>query len=287
NAIRNPLIVKSRIAQTIVISLIVGLLFLNSGSAVGQASVQNRSGVMFFATTNNVMSSCIGILSIFGGEKSVFTREHGAGYYSLPSYFLSKTAVEVPYQIVFPWAQATIVYFMVGLQNNAAKYFIFCAFVVLASVAGWAMGIFFACIFPSLPVALAATPVILMPLMLFSGLFANLDTIPVWLRWIQYISPIKYGFEGMVKNEYTGIQLYCQGPLPVDGKVCIAEQGMDDGLEIWACALILIAMVVVLLGFAYASLQRLISSKKSSAVHRKTKQDRMAFMCRQKSDGNL
>ncbi|TPX35846.1 hypothetical protein SeLEV6574_g08132 [Synchytrium endobioticum] len=287
NAIRNPLIIKSRIAQTVVLSLIVGCLFFNTGSTVGQASVQNRSGVMFFATANNVMASCIGILSIFGGEKSVFTREHGAGYYSLPAYFLSKTAVEVPYQILFPWIQATVVYFMVGLQNSAAKYFIHCAFAVLASVAGWALGILFACIFSSLPVALAAAPVILMPLMLFSGLFANLDTIPVWLRWIQYISPMKYGFEGMVKNEYSGIQLYCQGPLPVDGTVCIAEQGMDDALEIWACALIMIAMVVVLLGFAYVSLLRLVSSSKSTAVHRKATQDKLAFMFRQKSDGKL
>ncbi|TPX36852.1 hypothetical protein SeMB42_g07013 [Synchytrium endobioticum] len=208
NAIRNPLIVKSRTTQTVVISLIVGFLFFNTGSTVGQASVQNRSGVMFFATVNNVMA-----------------------------FFLYLVA-KMLYQILFPWAQATIVYFMVGPQNSAAKYFIHCAFAVLASIAGWALGILFACSFSSLPVALAAAPVILMPLMLFSGLFVNLNSIPVWLRWIQYLSPMKYGFEGMVKNEYSGIQLYCQGPLPVDGK------GMDDALEIWACALIMIAMVV-------------------------------------------
>ncbi|TPX38841.1 hypothetical protein SeLEV6574_g07584 [Synchytrium endobioticum] len=61
NAIRNPLIVKSRTTQTVVISLIVGFLFFNTGSTVGQASVQNRSGVMF-------------LYIMFGGEKSVFTR---------------------------------------------------------------------------------------------------------------------------------------------------------------------------------------------------------------------
>ncbi|TPX37995.1 hypothetical protein SmJEL517_g00239 [Synchytrium microbalum] len=271
NAIRNPLIIKARMAQTVVISLIIGFLFLNTGSTTGQASVQNRSGVLFFASVNNVMSSCIGILSIFGGEKTVFTREHGAQYYSLPSYFISKTLVEMPYQILFPWGQATILYWMVGLQNVASKYFIFSSFVVLSSVCGWALGIFFACMFSSLPVALAVTPVILMPLMLFSGLFANLNAIPIWLRWIQYISPIKYGFEGMLKNEYTGIQLWCAGALPVDGSVCLTQQGMDDGLGIWACALILIAMVLALLGLAYLSLNSLVSAKSSSTASYKKK----------------
>jgi hypothetical protein len=36
-------------------------------------------------------------------EKHVFAREQGAGYYSLAAYFFSKIAVEMPFQIIFPW----------------------------------------------------------------------------------------------------------------------------------------------------------------------------------------
>ena len=45
------------------------------------------------------------------------------------------------------------------------------------------------------------TTVILMPLMLFSGYFKNRDNLPVWVGWIEYLSPIKYGLIALLNNE--------------------------------------------------------------------------------------
>jgi ABC-type multidrug transport system permease subunit len=45
-------------------------------------------------------------------------------------------------------------------------------------------------------------PIIVMPLILFGGQFANPDAIPKWIGWIQYISPIRYGLESLVVNEF-------------------------------------------------------------------------------------
>lgn len=42
----------------------------------------------------------------------------------------------------------------------------------------------------------------IMPMMLFGGLFANNESIPIWLRWFQYISPIKYCAEALLWNEF-------------------------------------------------------------------------------------
>ncbi len=41
-------------------------------------------------------------------------------------------------------------------------------------------------------------------LQVFSGFLANLDTIPVFLRWIQYVSPMRYGYIAVAKNEFAG-----------------------------------------------------------------------------------
>lgn len=94
---------RSKIGQTVVIALIIGLLYLRTQDKRGSSASANRAGVLFFLAVNNVMSNCIGILSIFGLEKRVFAREQGAGYYSLASYFSSKIMVELPFQIIFPW----------------------------------------------------------------------------------------------------------------------------------------------------------------------------------------
>jgi len=44
------------------------------------------------------------------------------------------------------------------------------------------------------------TPLILNPLVLFSGFFKNLGNLPSWIGWIQYLSPIKYGFQAFLLN---------------------------------------------------------------------------------------
>lgn len=44
----------------------------------------------------------------------------------------------------------------------------------------------------SLPVALALGPPMLVPLMLFGGLFLNSGSVPVYLLWLKYLSWFYY-----------------------------------------------------------------------------------------------
>ena len=53
-------------------------------------------------------------------------------------------------------------------------------------------------------------PLMAFPMILFGGFFVNLTTVPVWLRWLQWVSPIRYGMEAMAHLEmdnahYPGI----------------------------------------------------------------------------------
>ncbi|KAJ3212270.1 ATP-binding cassette sub- G member 1 [Dinochytrium kinnereticum] len=244
NAFRNPLVVKAKLGQAVSIAIIIGILYYGTGTDYGYSGAQNRQGMLFFTAVNMVMSSTIGVLSIFGEEKTVFTREFGAGYYGLPAYFFSKILVEMPFQIIFPWLFATIVYWFVGLQNSVSKYFIYVLFSVLSSCCGFSLGIAIACIFESLETALAAAPLLLMPLM---G------------------SNTSDAFEGLYKNEFTGIQIVCnataQNPVRVDGSVCITNQGFNDTFSILVCCITLLAMAVILIVVAYGSLLRVVLSK--------------------------
>ncbi|KAI8616157.1 ABC-2 type transporter-domain-containing protein [Chytriomyces sp. MP71] len=263
NAIRNPMVIKAKAGQSVVIAIIIGLLFQGTGTDFTASGAQNRNGMLFFCTINNVMSATISNLSIFGSEVNVFAREYGAGYYGLPSYFFSKIIVELPFQIIFPWLFSIVVYWFVGLQNTAGKYFLFLVFIVFSSCCGFSLGIALASVFDSLEQALGAAPMILMPLMLFSGLFVNNGSIPVYFDWIKYISPFKYAYEGLMKNEYGGLSIACQtgSTVLVDGQICLNNLGFNDSFSIAVCVAVLAGMMGCLIVLAYICLYRLVVSK--------------------------
>lgn len=70
------------------------------------------------------------------------------------------------------------------------------------SLVGNSLGILTGSLFKDAKRASAMTPVLLLPLMMFSGLYNKLDSIPRWISWLQYISPFRYGLHGALLNEF-------------------------------------------------------------------------------------
>ena len=262
NAVRNKLMLRIKLLQTIFIGLFVGLTYYNVPSRDAAAQVQDRAGVLFFMVLNNVFSSSFGVLNVFSAEKQVFVREYRGHYYGLAAYFLSKSFVELPFNLLFPTISATVVYFMVKLQLNAAKFFIFDAIMMLSSVIGLSLGMFFASLFADLGIALAITPLILLPLMLFSGLYVNVGNIPVYFSWIQYISPMKYAFQASMINEMKGLKL----PPPIfTGDNVLQQFGLTkDGLGLDGNMAILVSFWFGLVMLSYIALWRVTRRYKSN-----------------------
>jgi hypothetical protein len=97
NVKRNPLIVKSRLIQTIILGLITGALFwqLSSDySAKGLSKGFNsKNGAFFFLSVSAFMASLSPIILTFPLEKGVFLKEQSSKMYSVSAYFLSRNLV--------------------------------------------------------------------------------------------------------------------------------------------------------------------------------------------------
>lgn len=100
-----------------------------------------------------------------------------------------------------------------------------------------------ASIFEDITTALAVLPVILLPLLLFSGLFANTNSTPVWLRWIKYLSPMYYAFVGEMEIEFSGTNRQAL-------KVYAIDHELPPGINVvllctWFLGLLLMAYLVL------------------------------------------
>jgi ABC-2 type transporter len=58
-------------------------------------------------------------------------------------------------------------------------------------------------------------PVIILIFFIYSGNLANSSTIPPVISWLQYLSPIKYGYQALFQNEFNGLSFTCNNGQPV------------------------------------------------------------------------
>jgi ABC-type multidrug transport system permease subunit len=226
NMLRNRLLLRAKFGQSIFMALLVGLIF--RALKATQQSIQDRTGALFFISVNMTMTAMFSVLSSFGNERTVFERERSVGMYSTLTYFWSKILVELPMNIVFPFIQGTIAYWLVGLQNDAGKYLFWSLTVILLNNVGTAFGITIACTFKSLEVTLAVAPLFILPLMLFSGMFVSANGIPPYFDWIKWFSPMKYSFAAFMINEYSGLAMTCEADEWVARPDCPRE--MENGV---------------------------------------------------------
>ncbi len=157
--------------------------------------------------------------------------------YSVPPYYLAKIMIEVPMLTVLPLVYSCIIYFKIGTTINASQFFYFYLITMLIGHSAASFGYFFSSIFNSEETATMVSPIFMMPMILFSGYFANIGNYPDWMMWLQYLSPIRYGLESYVRNEF-GKRNYQPGQ---ENMVVV----LAYNIGLWQC-------LVIMAGFAIA-----------------------------------
>jgi len=208
NEIRNPLDVKSKFGQILFFSVLTVALYTPlSKNFVG---IQDRIGAIFLGVGMTGMAAINGSLGTFSLERAVFIRERMSKSYTSSAYFCGRALSELPLFIIFPFLYGVIIYFALELNlDSAGKFFIFVALHMLGWWAGSGYGLFLSTIFPTLEIALALVPVLIIPFFILAGFFVNQDSIPVWLIEFEYLSVFKWLFQSLALNEFTDLTLNC------------------------------------------------------------------------------
>ncbi|XP_064633854.1 broad substrate specificity ATP-binding cassette transporter ABCG2-like [Lineus longissimus] len=260
NVIRNPFASVLQIVILVFLGLIVGIIYLQLDRDPIYG-VQNRVGVFFFVTMNMVFGN-LGAIELFISERALFFHEHVSGYYRVSSYFLAKIFCDViPVRCVPLIPFSAIVYFMVGLDVSAAKFFIFLLNLVVTTLAACSFAFFFSSSFSVVAVGNSMIALSYVFMMVFSGLLINLATIAEWLRWIKYLSIFRYSLASLSINEmkdmefcatYNGTEECSQA-----GNTYLEQQGIDYKTEwdLWVNIVALSAMVVIIMTLAYFRLR--------------------------------
>jgi len=200
--IKEPLLVKVRIIQAIVIALILGVIYL--GQDLDQSGIQNINGALFVVITNMSFGNIFAVVNVFCAELPIFLREHWNGMYRVDAYFITKQLVDLPLFIIEPTIHLSILYFMVGLDPAAEKFLMALVIVLLVVQVVVSLGYFLSCAASKVDIALAIGPVVIIPFMLFGGFYLNTGDVG-WLIWLKYASWFQYGFSALMINQWEGV----------------------------------------------------------------------------------
>ncbi|CAH0750031.1 unnamed protein product [Diatraea saccharalis] len=226
--LRDQTLTHLRLYSHTIVGLLIGFLYYGIGSDA--AKVMSNAGCIFFTVMFTMFTAMMPTILTFPTEMSVFVREHLNYWYSLKAFYFAKTIADLPFQIVFSGLYVMIVYFMTGQPLQADRVAMFVTINILTALVAQSLGLLIGAAM-KIETGVYLGPVTTIPVVLFSGFFVNFNAIPGYLRWLTYLSYVRYGFEGAMLSVYgfdreklKCSEVYCHFRKPT---VFLEEMTMD------------------------------------------------------------
>ncbi|KZP27013.1 pleiotropic drug resistance ABC transporter [Athelia psychrophila] len=201
-----------QLASFIIQGIIMGTVFLRVPDAT--SAYFSRGGVLFFALLFSALTSMAEIPSLFVQRPIVGRHEKAAMYHPFIEA-AALTLVDVPITFITSLVFATIIYESVKLQQSAAQFFVFFLFLftMTLTMKAWFRMLAAAC--KSEATAQAVGGMSVLVLVLYTGYAIPMPSMIGALRWITYINPLRYGFEGLITNEFRTLNGVCSNFVPM------------------------------------------------------------------------
>ncbi|KAI3428353.1 hypothetical protein D9Q98_006733 [Chlorella vulgaris] len=249
-----------RFLMTLMIAIILGLVYLGEGdldpAGADVATVQNIMGLIFVVCIFLGMYNLMTIQPVMSAERTVFYRERSSSYYSPGPYAIASGVVELPYLLAQSTLMVVIVYWMVGFQAVAWKFFYFLLTYFLALTMFTYVGAALVFLTPNQLLAQLLGAFMNQLWTLFAGFLVPYPNMPAGWQWMNRISPTTWILWGLAGSQLSDRDVPMEG---YNGTTTVSAF-MDSSFGytfdmIWWCTLIVFSYCLVFRGLSTVMLK--------------------------------
>ncbi|CAK7349556.1 unnamed protein product [Dovyalis caffra] len=231
NVVRTPELFLSREIVLAVMALILSSLFRD----LGHPSFQdiNRLLNFYIFAVCLVFFSSNDAVPTFIQERFIFIKETSHNSYRASTYVISSLIVYLPFFAIQGFTFAAITKFLLNLKSNLVHFWLI-LYASLITTNAYVMLV--SALVPSYITGYAVVIATTALFFLTCGFFLKRSQIPVYWRWLHYISAIKYPFEGMLSNEFKGSKCYSGKPSELSpgplGEITFSQVHSDSAAKL-------------------------------------------------------
>lgn len=182
-------------------------------------------------------------------------KERSSGMYRLSSYFLARTAGDLPMELALPTAFVVIIYWMGGLRPSAFSFLLSLLVVLFSVLVSQSLGLAFGAILMDVKQATTLASVTTLVFLIAGGYYVQ--HIPCFIVWLKYLSFSFYCYKLLLGVQFSDDDVYECSP-DVLCRVADFPAIKSVGLHrMWIDVCIMALMLVGYRLIAYLALHRL------------------------------
>jgi len=181
-------------------------------------------------------------VTVWDRERVLLRREAGQAMYSVTSWFLARTIVTVPTQIIQTLLFGLVAFFMVGYAITLSNIMVYLCSYALFQITSESIGVLCAAFTKTSTTAILALTFVLLLLLSFSGFLVS--DIPVYFKWVSTISYLTYALNAVVLSEFSATDFVTSTGKVIPGETLV-PLNINDGLSPGVNLIILLSITVI------------------------------------------
>ncbi|GAV51615.1 hypothetical protein ZYGR_0AF00860 [Zygosaccharomyces rouxii] len=192
------------IVAAVIQAFITGSAFYNSPASTTGAF--SRGGVLYFAL---LYYSLMGLANISFDHRPIQQKHNTYSLYHPAAEALGSTFSGAPFRMIGLTLFIIILYFLAGLNRTAGSFFRVYWFLGMCSESIYALFDFISAACDDISQANSIAGLVMFAISMYSTYMIQLPNMHPWFKWISYVLPIRYAFEGMLESEFHGRHMAC------------------------------------------------------------------------------